>query len=138
MQEVTTIGLDIAKSVFQVHGRSPSHVPRTRRPGAYLNAILVPVVRRVQRHAVDIHAELHRLCSPLCQCLPAMTRLTQTLPIAAILEQPEIPIVGSDVIHLCGQTSALGIDAEPRTSRMLRQEATRCLLPPYGVATLPG
>ena len=26
MQAVTTIGLDIAKSVFQVHGRSPSHV----------------------------------------------------------------------------------------------------------------
>ena len=26
MQAVTTIGLDIAKSVFQVHGRSPSYV----------------------------------------------------------------------------------------------------------------
>ena len=49
MQAVTTIGLDIAKSVFQVHGRSPSHVPRTRRPGAYPDAILVPVVRWILR-----------------------------------------------------------------------------------------
>ena len=46
--------------------------------------------------------------------------------------------MGSDVIHLCGQTSALGIDAESRTSRVLLQEATSCLFPPYGVAALPG
>ena len=96
------------------------------------------MVLRVQRHAVDIHAELHRLCSPLCQCLSAMTRLTQPLPIAASPEQPEIPIVGSDVIHLCGQTSALGINAESRTSWVLIQEATSCLFPPHGVAALPG
>ena len=99
---------------------------------------LVPVVLRVQRHAVDIHAELHRFCSPLCQCLSAMTRLTQPLPIAASPEQPEIPIVGSDVIHLCGQTFALGINAEPRTRWVLIQEATSCLFPPHGVAALPG
>ena len=97
MQAVTTIGLDIAKSVFQVHGRSPSHVTALE-----ADWDLVPEVRWILRQSVEIYSVLHRLCSMLCQRLSTVTWLTQALPVAAIPEQPEISIVRYDVIHLCG------------------------------------
>ena len=63
---------------------------------------LVPRMRRIQRHSVETHAELLRLCALLGQCLAAVTRLAQALPVATIPEPPEISAVWLDVIHLCG------------------------------------
>ena len=90
------VGLSGARPLTEVTS------PRTRRPGAYPDAILVPEVRWILRQSVEIYSVLHRLCSMLCQRLSTVTWLTQALPVAAIPEQPEISIVRYDVIHLCG------------------------------------
>jgi hypothetical protein len=61
MQAVTTIGLDIAKSVFQVHrrGRQGDHPPPTEaplRPGVLREAAAVPGWGRGLRHVASLVA----------------------------------------------------------------------------------
>ena len=94
MQTITTIGLDIAKSVFQVHGVD--------------NDGKVVIRRQLKRRYVLAFFE--KLCSPACQhrglCLvtPLVTRAAGTWPYRTVdadlfSVRPSLPRRRSKIVH---------------------------------------
>jgi hypothetical protein len=108
MQTVTTIGLDIAKSVFQVHGIDAEGKARTQGARSNGSAYVKPYVKRQKNDVADAEA--------ICE---AVRRPTMRFVATKAPEQAELPDAPSHAPSL-HPPADLGDQCDPRPSCRVR------------------